>query len=352
MKLGLVIGQTERIGGMEKQAAVLARELQKRGIGTILFVLVSRRGRGDSRSLHLDSITVRRLYHSRYTKFLSARLLRHHCSREDITHLIGFNVENAEIAVASGFEGRIAMNVRGIRFSIDHSLAERYKETASECDILITNSPTTSDLLRQSGIAGKGETRVIRNGIELPTITVSPKNKVVLYVGSIKEVKDPITFVKACHEVLASDNDVRIVVAGDGEMRPVIERYIAENRLSGYFTMLGEVPYGEIPYREASVFVNSSLRESSCNSLLEALSFGIPVVAADNPGNSDVLSGLGDHRLVPTSNSEAMAGAIRELLSAGPDLRKRIFEESRKLIRDRYSVPRMVDDYIDQFLST
>jgi glycosyltransferase EpsD len=98
--------------------------------------------------------------------------------------------------------------------------------------------------------------------------------------------------------------------------------------------------------------VNSSLRESSCNSLLEALSFGMPVVATDNPGNRGVISGLNHHELVPVSDSGKMAEAIYSLLDAGEDVRREIFEQSRNLIREHFSVSKMVDEYIESFLST
>ena len=350
--VGLVIGQINTIGGMEKQAALLSRELEKRGMEVTLFISgagIYSKGAG---SLNLDSISKRYLFHSHYSGFLSKRLLRYHCKRLNISHLIAFNVGNAEIAVTTDLEGKVALNVRGTRFSTDAQLAERYRKAAERCDCLITNSSNTAELLLKLNIADESRIKIIHNGIDLPSIELSPKSKIVLNVGSIKEVKDPMTFVKACHEVIRTEGDLRVVMAGDGNMRPLVEQYININGLERNFQLLGEVPYSEIPYNKASVFVNSSLRESSCNSLLEALSFGIPLVAADNPGNRGVVSGLGHQKLVPVSNSEVMAEAIRNQLEAGPDLRKTIFEESRELIRGHYSVSKVVDDYIESFLSS
>lgn len=351
-RTGLVIGQINRIGGMEKQAALLSRELEKRGLEVILFISGSRVGNERTRSLNLDSIPRRYLFHSRHTDLLSRHVLRYHCSRLGISHLIAFNVGNAEIAVRAGIEGKVALNVRGTRFSTDSVLAERYRNTAGRCDCLITNSSNTAGLLQKLGIADTGRIKVIHNGIELPSIELSPKSKLVLYVGSFKEVKDPLTFVRACHYVIKRESDVHVIMAGDGSMKPLVEQYIDSNGLTQSFRLLGEMPYGEIPYDEASVFVNSSLRESSCNSLLEALSFGIPVVATNNPGNIGILSGLEHQKLVPVSNGEEMAEAILYQLGTDLELRKTIFEESRTLIRDHYSVSRMVDDYIESFLST
>ncbi len=349
---GLVIGQIGRIGGMEKQAALLSRELNKRGMKVTLFVSGSRASSVRSDFLALDSIAPKHLFHSRHTHWLSKRLLGFYCRWLRITHLIAFNVENAEIAVAANIEGKVTMNVRGTRFSTDIVLGKRHKDTARRCDLLTTNSAATAGMLEELGIADSSRIQVIHNGIELPAVELSPKGKVVLYVGSIKEVKDPMTFARACRDVIRIDGDVRIVMAGDGNLRPEVERYIDDNGLRHNFTLLGEVPYEEIPYEEASVFVNSSLRESSCNSLLEALSFGVPVVATDNPGNRDMLSELDHHELVPIANSEKMAEAIHSLLGAGQARKEAIFEESRNLIREQYSVSRMVDDYIESFLSS
>ena len=351
IKLGLVIGQVGKIGGLEKQATLLASELQRRGIWVSLFVSGPRRKIKSSKALNLGPIPWKYLYYSSHFKPLSSWLLRYYCNRDCISHLIAFGEDNAEITIRAKISGRIAMNVRGMRFLTNPTLADKSKKIASRCDRVITNSESTSRLLQKSGIADEGSVRVIHNGIALPPIRFSPKSKIVLYVGSIKEVKDPITFVRACHKVIDIDKSVRIVMAGDGNMRSLLESYIADNELTPYFTLLGEVPYEEIPYEKASVYVNSSLSESSSNSLLEALSFGIPSVATANSGNSDILSGLGHHKLVPISNSEDMAEAIHLLLNTGPEIRKAIFEESRKVISDHYSVSKMVDDYIDVFLN-
>jgi glycosyltransferase involved in cell wall biosynthesis len=351
MNIGLIIGQIEKIGGMEKQAALLARELKRRGNDVLLFISGPRTSNDRTDLLDLESMTRKHLYHKRYSKHFSKWLLRRYCSRNGISHLIAFNVENAEIAVSAKLEARIAMSVRGTKFSSDALLARKYADIASRCDIVITNSENTAEMVWQSNIAAKSSVRVIHNGIELPDVECSPKRKMILYVGSLKEVKDPLTFVRACHEVIKIDDQVRVTMVGEGSMRPSIEEYVRSEGLVRNFAMTGEIPYDGIPYGETSVFVNSSIRESSCNSLLEALSFGIPSVATANSGNSEILSRLSHHRLVPVSNVHEMAAAIHSLLNTGLDLRLAIFEESRGLIREHYSVSRMVDGYIESFLS-
>jgi glycosyltransferase involved in cell wall biosynthesis len=300
----------------------------------------------------LTSITHHYLYYSTYTGWVSRRLLRYRCRTENITHIIAFNAENAELAVTANVDSAITLNVRGIRFTADTALEAKYRSIAKRSDWVVTNSENTARLLDNSGIADKRRIKVIHNGVRLPARGSQPRGKKILWVGSLKDVKDPMAFIEACRDVIRSDGDVKVVIVGDGTLRRDVERYVEENSLTENVTLLGEVPSAKIPYAEAAVFVNSSIRESSSNSLLEALSFGIPVVATDNPGNRNILSDLGHHSIVPIADPARMGDAIRKQLYIDDELRARIAEESRKHIEDDYSVSSMVDDYIRMFSNT
>ena len=345
MHLGLIIGQIHKVGGMEKQAVLLAQELKNRGIKVTLLISGLRRHR-KSGALDLGSLDHRYLYHSRYTSAVGRHLLRYHCKKLEITQLIAYNSGHARFCMDVDTGCEVALNVRAIRFASDQRLAEEHRNAASGCRWVITNSSNTAELLLQNGITDESKLTIIHNGIPLPDHKLSFDNKTILYVGSIKEVKDPMTFVKASHHVIRRDRDIRVIMAGNGDMRQQIQDYISSNGLEKNFVLMGEVPFNEIPYKEAAVFVNSSLRESSSNSLLEALSFGIPVAATDNPGNRDILSRMEHHKLTTVSDSMELGEAIGDLLRLNVSQKSRIFEESRTFIQDNYSVSRMTDQYI------
>ncbi len=346
MHIGLIIGIVHKIGGMERQAILLAKELKHRGYKVTLFV--SGLKKGISSAVDISGLDCIYLYHTSYTGFISRRLLWHYCRQKNITHLVAYHFSNARIAVKAGTDCRVIYNVRSIRFSSQKELVEEYMKVARRAERLITNSGNTAALLQKCGIAGKDKISVIRNGISLPAAEPCLESGHVLYVGSIKKVKGPITFVKACHAVIKRDSGVKVVICGDGIMRADIEKYIRDNGLGENFRLLGEIPSEKIPYRDASVFVNSSIRESNSNSLLEALSFGIPVVATDNPGNRDILTELEGHRMVRVADSESMAQSIYELLRLESRERKIIFDKSREYIRKNNSISTVVDNYIKE----
>jgi len=346
MHFGLVIGQIHKIGGMEKQAVLLAEELKKRGIKVTLFISGLRKARGAG-SLELGSLEHRYLYHTRRTGLIGRSLLKYHCKKRAINHLIAYNSGHARLCIGANIGCDITLNVRGIRFASDERLAEEYQVAASGCRWIVTNSSNTAELLLEHRITSRSKIVIIHNGIPLPDHKPSFDNRTILYVGSIKEVKDPISFAEACRDVIRRDGSYTAVMAGEGDMKEAVQAFVVKNGLEKNLKLKGEVQFEDIPYGDAAVFVNSSLRESSSNSLLEALSFGIPVAATDNPGNRDILSGLTDHRLTVISDSGELGSAINELLGLSIEQKTRIFEESRAFIRDNYSISKMVDRYIE-----
>jgi glycosyltransferase involved in cell wall biosynthesis len=112
---------------------------------------------------------------------------------------------------------------------------------------------------------------------------------VVLWVGRLLPRKAPSLALQAFAE-LRRTMPARLIVAGDGpllgQMRAIVERLgLAED-----VQLLGRVPWNDVRclYDSASVFLFTSLRDSSGSQFLEALSRGLPAVALDHHGIGDL----------------------------------------------------------------
>lgn len=83
-----------------------------------------------------------------------------------------------------------------------------------------------------------------------------------------------------------ADLDWRLDVLGDGPLRPVIEQLVAELGLGARVTIHGHVPRTTVEtfYRDADVFLFPSIREPSGAVVFEAMSWGLPMIAADYGG--------------------------------------------------------------------
>jgi glycosyltransferase involved in cell wall biosynthesis len=95
----------------------------------------------------------------------------------------------------------------------------------------------------------------------------------------------------------------------------------------------------------ADVFALSSLSEGLSVALIEAAACGLPIVATDVGGNPEVVNAPHGGRLVPPSNPEAMAVALREVL--GNDvLRSTMSRAAREHALTRFSVKQMLNAYL------
>jgi len=138
---------------------------------------------------------------------------------------------------------------------------------------------------------------------------------VILGVGRLVKVKGFDTLIRAFALVLAK-RPARLILLGEGRERSRLQALCDFLGIHEHVDMPGFVR-NPFPFmKRASVFVLSSLREGSPNSLIEALALGVPVVSTDCPsGPREILADGKYGPLVPIGDPESMAEAIISVLS-------------------------------------
>ncbi len=88
-----------------------------------------------------------------------------------------------------------------------------------------------------------------------------------------------------------TQQQVRLLIAGEGDDRPYLENRIAEKGLQKTIRLIGAVSPENIPayYQMADIFVFASKSETQGMVILEAMSAGLPVVAIRSSGIDDVI---------------------------------------------------------------
>jgi phosphatidylinositol glycan class A protein len=124
--------------------------------------------------------------------------------------------------------------------------------------------------------------------------------------------------------------EVDFLVAGDGPMRPHLERMTREHGLTARVTLLGNVPHERVVdvLRRAHVFLNCSLTESFCIAILEAACCGCLVVATKVGGVPEVLPP--DLLFLAEPEPEALVAALSEAIAALPGPVRRKKSERRR----------------------
>jgi glycosyltransferase involved in cell wall biosynthesis len=135
------------------------------------------------------------------------------------------------------------------------------------------------------------------------------------------------------------------VVLGDGNQKSACEAQAVRLGLSGRVTFKGFVPQEELKtyYRDASLFVFSSVwPEPFGLAGIEAMRYGLPVVAFDAGGISDWLMDGENGFLVPWMDRDAYAARIDQLLQ-NKSLARALGTRAREIAGERFDFT----DYID-----
>lgn len=132
----------------------------------------------------------------------------------------------------------------------------------------------------------------------------------ILSVGTLKPQKDHATLLRAL-ALLPPVVDARLVVLGDGALRHELTTLAEHLGVSSRVVFQGFVEDPTPWLRTADVFVLSSRWEGFANVIVEALSFGVPVVSTNCPsGPSEILEDGRFGDLVGVADAEGMARAI------------------------------------------
>jgi glycosyltransferase involved in cell wall biosynthesis len=107
---------------------------------------------------------------------------------------------------------------------------------------------------------------------------------------------------------------------------------------------LGDVTDVPAFHRELDAFAMISEPAGCPNASLEAIAAGLPVIATDFGGASEQVIDGYNGRLVPVRNPAAFADALVELATQ-PESRCRMSLAGTELIRERFSIERMVAAY-------
>ena len=198
---------------------------------------------------------------------------------------------------------------------------------------IVTVSLATKEQLRRHGVSGERIT-VIHNAVPAQLhrqalndasairqkkidLEVSPDENVILCVGRLSKEKAQIDLVAAiAHlEKQRPDLAVRVFLIGDGPERERISQFIQSAGLEKSVVLTGHLKDLTPFYEAADVVAIPSLSEGSPNVLLEAMAFGVPIVATDVGGIPEIVTHGETAFLVPAQDPVAMAAAIERLIS-------------------------------------
>jgi len=147
-------------------------------------------------------------------------------------------------------------------------------------------------------------------------------------IACLKPQKAPVDFVNVAARVLKESKEAHFVLAGDGELRPEVEKRIKELGIADHFTLLGWQNDMPEVYRNLDIVALTSLWEGLPCVFSEAMAAELPVVATNVDGAREAILNGDNGFLHEPRDIEGMAGSLMKLLKE-PQLRQAMGRRGR-----------------------
>jgi glycosyltransferase involved in cell wall biosynthesis len=165
------------------------------------------------------------------------------------------------------------------------------------------------------------------------------------YAGRLSEEKGILNFVRSMSQISRFADDICFVIAGDGELKSEIEKYLRDNDLGNRIKLLGWLSHEDLVsfFNELKLLVLPSSTEGLPNVALEAMACGTPVLATPVGAIPDYVRDGETGFLMEINSSECIAeNVIRALNDPGIE---QIADRGRKLIEEEFTFDKAVSKF-------
>jgi len=171
--------------------------------------------------------------------------------------------------------------------------------------------------------------------------TMKKSKSYILCVGRLSEQKAYDVLLKAFKEISPKLDNWYLVILGKGELKKELHEMAEDLNISERVEWKGHVSNPRKYYENADIYVLPSRHEGMSNSLLEAMSFGLPAIVSEAcHGSLDVIKHNKTGFVIPVNDHMALASAI-EHLANNDSLRKSLGEAGKQTV-SKFSVPNVL----------
>jgi glycosyltransferase involved in cell wall biosynthesis len=260
-----------------------------------------------------------------------------------------------------GFKERVGWKNNVKDFLYQGWLAVSRKMTLKYSSFFVGHSKINLDLFYSQWKNKREKFRLIYNGIELlPKINkskcrkalgISAKAKVVLHVGTFRVEKNHRGVVDIFEKISKLDDKWKLVLVGDKFERPNIEKYVNAKGLQKKVLFAGMTKKVSEYYCASDVLLFPSFSEGFGNVIVEAQSFGLPVVCSDIPAHREALCPEQYQFMFTLPDYDDAVVKVNEQMKFAANKSNFWIKDSEIYVRKRFDINRMAKDYANLYSS-
>ncbi len=234
-------------------------------------------------------------------------------------------------------------------------LSEAVKPLAAKmfesADLVVCNSQTS--LLHYSRLFPNAKFHVIYTGIDkIDQPTNRPKidsGKIkILCAGVFSKRKGQVYLLKAMVKLVKTHPHISLTLIGGGDQDSVYRDFVAQNNLSKYVKFTGQIPYSELlqAYQNHHIFCLPTLSDTSPYVILEAMSYGLPIVATDIGSIKEMVDKAG--LIAPPGDFKALEISLSKMISQ-PELRFAMSKVGMERVNRYYTWDKITDQWVNAY---
>jgi colanic acid/amylovoran biosynthesis glycosyltransferase len=170
---------------------------------------------------------------------------------------------------------------------------------------------------------------------------IDPASNTLVCVGRLATEKGHMVLLDAFDQVIRRGVDVRLVLAGDGELRPQIEARIDSLRLRERVEITGWIPEEEVRRRllESRALVMASFNEGLPMVIMEAMAMGRPAIATAIAGIPELVLHGQNGWLVTPGRADLLSHAMEEAARSPVKRLQEMAAHGQRLVRQQHFTP-------------
>lgn len=329
-KVCFLIGNLNNSGGTERVTTLIANELSRKKSNVCILSLIE----GEKPFFDLDAnINFYSLYKQKISfarNYMSVIWkIRNFIQDYKIDTLIVVDSISCIFTVPALF----GLNVKHIcweHFNFNVNLDVKFRDigrkwAARYCDYVVTLTKRDKELWEQSIKNIKAQIIPIANPspFQLQKNTPSLDHKKILCVGRLTYQKGFDLLISAWAKIAHQLPDWKIIIVGSGEDEIMLKQIAKDLEVENLIIFAGQQKNMDSFYRQASFFCMSSRFEGLPMVLLEAQSYGLPIVAFDcDTGPSEIVNNK-TGILVPVEDVISLSKAIKDMAT----LKEKLYQE-------------------------
>lgn len=177
---------------------------------------------------------------------------------------------------------------------------------------------------------------------------IGEKDPLILNIARLHKHKGHIHLIKAMGDVAQEMPTAKLLIVGDGPMRPTLEGSTAQLGLTQNVIFAGFRRDLMALYSTCDVLVMPSIKEALGITTIQAMACGKPVVACNVGAMSEAIIHSNTGLLVPPKDPSALAQALIRLIKE-PLLKRELGLRAKAFVRENFNLEALIHKYEEMY---